>query len=226
MLERLKKEVFEGNLQLVQEKLVILTWGNVSGIDREHNVVVIKPSGVPYHKLKVRDMVVVDMEGQIVEGDLKPSVDLPIHLAIYKNISYANAVVHTHSHFATCWAQARTPIPCLGTTHADYFSGDIPLTELPNIEDYEQSIGEKIVQCIIKNGERKCRAVLVPGHGPFVWGENVENAVETAFVLEKLAEMAYHTIMISNGNLEVLEEKYIRKHYERKWGNEAYYGQK
>ncbi len=226
MLERLKKEVFEANLQLVQEKLVILTWGNASGIDRESNLVVIKPSGVPYHKLKVRDMVVVDMDGKIIEGDLKPSVDLPIHLAIYRNIPNAGGVVHTHSHFATCWAQARKPIPCLGTTHADYFFGDIPLTEMPNTEDYENSIGQQIIKCILQNGVERCKAVLVPGHGPFVWGENVEKSVETAFVLEQLAEMAYHTIMINEGNIKTLEEVYLRKHYERKWGKDAYYGQK
>ncbi len=226
MLERLKKEVFEANLQLVQEKLVILTWGNVSGIDRESNFVVIKPSGIPYHKLKARDMVVVDMEGKIIEGDFKPSVDLPIHLAIYKNIPNTGGVVHTHSHFATCWAQARKPIPCLGTTHADYFFGEIPLTDLPNTENYEQSIGEKVVQCIEQSNREQCRAVLVPGHGPFVWGKTVEQAVETAFVLEKLAEMAYHTTMINHGNITELENEYLKKHYERKWGKDAYYGQK
>ncbi|HOK09287.1 MAG TPA: L-ribulose-5-phosphate 4-epimerase AraD [Candidatus Hydrogenedens sp.] len=226
MLERLKKEVFEANLQLVQEKLVILTWGNASGIDRERNLVVIKPSGVPYYKLKVRDMVVVDMEGKTIEGDLKPSVDLPIHLAIYRNIPNVGGVVHTHSHFATCWAQARKPIPCLGTTHADYFFGDIPLTELPNTEDYETSIGEQVVKCTLQHGVERCKAVLVPGHGPFVWGENVEKAVETAFVLEQLAEMAYHTVMINNGDITKLEDEYLNKHYERKWGKDAYYGQK
>ncbi len=226
MLEGLKKEVLEGNLQLVQDKLVILTWGNVSGIDREQNLIVIKPSGIPYYKLKARDMVVVDIEGNVVEGDLKPSVDLPIHLAIYKHIPSANAVVHTHSQFATCWAQARKPIPCLGTTHADYFYGEVPLTDLPDIENYEQSIGEKVVECALKYKDYQCRAVLVPGHGPFVWGESVERAVETAFVLEKLAEMAYHTILINEGKVEPLEEKYLNKHYERKWGRDAYYGQK
>jgi len=226
MLERLKKEVFEANLQLVQEKLVILTWGNASGIDRERNLVVIKPSGVPYYKLKVRDMVVVDMEGKTIEGELKPSVDLPIHLAIYRNIPNVGGVVHTHSHFATCWAQARKPIPCLGTTHADYFFGDIPLTELPNTEDYETSIGEQVVKCTLQHGVERCKAVLVPGHGPFVWGENVEKAVETAFVLEQLAEMAYHTVMINNGDITKLEDEYLNKHYERKWGKDAYYGQK
>ncbi|MGC9054035.1 MAG: class II aldolase/adducin family protein, partial [Candidatus Hydrogenedens sp.] len=173
-----------------------------------------------------RDMVVVDIDGKIVEGDLKPSVDLPVHLSIYKNVSGAGGVVHTHSHFATCWAQARKPIPCLGTTHADYFFGDVPLTKIPDTEDYENSIGEKVVQCILENNEERCKAVLIPGHGPFVWGENVEKAVETAFVLEQLAEMAYHTIMISDGNIKTIEEVYLRKHYERKWGKDGYYGQK
>ncbi len=226
MLERLKKEVCEANLQLVQEKLVIQTWGNVSGIDREQNLVVIKPSGVPYYKLKARDMVVVTMEGEIAEGDLKPSVDLPIHLAIYQNIPDSFSVVHTHSHFATCWAQSRKPIPCLGTTHADYFFGEIPLTDVPDTEDYEKSIGEKVVECIQKHDIKHCKAVLVPGHGPFVWDESVEKAINTAIVLEELARMAFHTFILGQGEVYLLEEQLLRKHFERKWGKDAYYGQK
>jgi len=225
MLESLKKEVCEANLELVREGLVFNTWGNVSGVSRENELVVIKPSGLPYYKMKPRDMVVVDLNGNIVEGEYKPSVDLPIHLKIYNEIEIAGAVIHTHSHYATSWAQARKPIPCLGTTHADYFPGDIPLTEFPRIENYETSTGDVIVNCIKRNGKDYCKAVLVPAHGPFCWGESIEQCLEIAKIVEELARLAYHTFVLSNGNPILLENEALVKHFHRKWGPNAYYGQ-
>lgn len=225
MLEHLKKEVYEAHLTLVQEKLVFQTWGNVSAIDRGLGRVVIKPSGLQYYKMKPRDMVVVDLDGHVVEGTLKPSVDLPIHLAIYKNIETSQSVIHTHSHYATCWAQAQKPIPCMGTTHADYFYYDVPLTKVPDTEDYENNIGKVVVECIKANGKERCKAVLVPAHGPFVWGESIQQAIEFSIVLEEIAKMAFHTVLLSGGKSEELGRELIEKHYNRKWGSHAYYGQ-
>lgn len=225
MLESLKKEVCEANLELVREGLVFHTWGNASCISRENRCVVIKPSGVPYFRMKPRDMVVVDLDGKVLEGDYKPSVDLPIHLQIYRSIESAGAVIHTHSHYATCWAQARKPIPCFGTTHADYFFGEIPITNMPELENYEVSTGQVIVDCIKGRSEEWCKAVLVPGHGPFCWEENLERCLEIAKIVEELAKLAYHTYLLSGGNPTILEKDLLDKHFKRKWGPDAYYGQ-
>ncbi len=225
MLESLKKEVLEANLELVRDGLVFQTWGNASAISRDNGYVVIKPSGIPYYKMKPRDMIVVDLNGNVIEGDYKPSVDLPIHLKIYNSIDIAGAVIHTHSHYATSWAQARKPIPCLGTTHADYFPSEIPLTRLPDIANYEVSTGEVIVDCIKSNGEKNCKAVLVPAHGPFCWGENTEKCLEVAKIVEELAKLAYHTFVLCKGNPILLEREILMKHFNRKWGPNAYYGQ-
>ena len=225
MLESLKKQVYEANIELVKDGLVFHTWGNASGISREDGYIVIKPSGVPYYKMKPRDMVVVDLEGNIIEGEYKPSVDLPIHLEIYKSIDASEAVIHTHSHYATSWAQARKPIPCLGTTHADYFMGEIPMTSFPKLENYEVSTGKVIVECIKSKGDRLCKAVLVPGHGPFCWGESIEECLNIARIVEELARLAYHTFVLTGGSPNLLEEDVIKKHFYRKWGPNAYYGQ-
>ncbi|MCX8065652.1 MAG: L-ribulose-5-phosphate 4-epimerase AraD [Candidatus Hydrogenedentes bacterium] len=226
MLESLKKEVCEANLELVREGLVFHTWGNASGISRQDGFVVIKPSGVSYHRMKPRDMVVVDLNGNIVEGEYSPSVDLPIHLEIYKSIDRAEAVIHTHSHYATCWAQARKSIPCYGTTHADYFLGDIPLTNLPKTDNYEVSTGRAIVECVKSKGVEWCKAVLVPGHGPFCWAEDIDKCIEVAKIVEELARLAYDTFMLSEGTPILLEKELLEKHFRRKWGPDAYYGQK
>ena len=231
MLDELKKQVYKQNLALVQYGLVVLTWGNVSGIDRARGLVVIKPSGVPYERLTADDLVVVDLKGAIVEGALRPSSDTPTHLELYRAFEGIGAVIHTHSTFATSWAQARRGIPCFGTTHADAFHGEIPcLPPLAAEEieaDYEVAIGRQIADEFARRGldPLAMSAVLCACHGPFVWGADVDGALSTAITLEEVAKMALITEAIAPDATpapEALQEK----HYERKHGAHAYYGQR
>lgn len=231
MLEKLKQEVLKANLQLPIHGLVTFTWGNVSGIDREQNLVVIKPSGVPYEELKEADLVVLDLEGNIVEGNLRPSSDTPTHLALYKAFPTIGGIVHTHSPWATSWAQAGRPIPALGTTHADYFYGEIPVTrEMANEEiegDYELETGQVIVETFrsLDMNPSYIPGVLVQNHGPFCWGKNAGNAVHNAVVLEEVAKMAFNTFQL-NPKVGPLNQVLLDKHFLRKHGANAYYGQK
>ncbi len=230
MLEALRDQVYEANQELVRRGLAIYTFGNASGIAREEGLVVIKPSGVPYDTMKPSDLVITDLKGNIVEGTLRPSSDLPTHLVIYREFRHAGGVVHTHSRFATAWAQAQREIPCFGTTHADYFLGPVPLTRAlhkKEIEgDYEDNTGRVIVERFkgIANLTHPS-AVLVAGHGPFTWGKDPAEAVHNSVVLEEIAAMAYHTVTI-NGKAKPLSGCHMGKHFWRKHGPAAYYGQK
>ena len=228
MLEKLKEEVYKANLSLVTNNLVIYTWGNVSAIDRESNLIVIKPSGVDYDKMTPKDMVVVDFEGTVVEGDLRPSSDTPTHIELYKNFKNIGGIVHTHSTWATQWAQAERDIPAYGTTHADYFYGDIPCTRRLTKEEieneYEKNTGKVILERFESIDEKAIPAVLCGGHGPFTWGKNPAEAVYHARVLEEVAKMAFYTEMIS-GNKNRISQYLLDKHYMRKHGKNAYYGQ-
>jgi L-ribulose-5-phosphate 4-epimerase len=227
MLNELKQEVLEANLDLVRLGLVIFTWGNVSGIDRSRGLVVIKPSGVSYDRMKATDMVVVDMEGNVVEGHLKPSSDTPTHLVLYKAFPYIGGVVHTHSSWATSWAQAGKAIPALGTTHADYFYGPIPCTRKLTEEEisnaYELETGNVIVETFSGLDPEAVPGVLVNNHAPFSWGKDPHKAVHNAKVLEEVAMMAYHALQI-NPSAEI-DQFLLDKHYFRKHGKDAYYGQ-
>lgn len=228
MLESLKKIVYEANQALPKYKLVTFTWGNVSGIDREKGLVVIKPSGVKYEEMTVDDMVVVDLEGNVVEGNLRPSSDTPTHLVLYKNFPDIGGVVHTHSPWATSWAQAGKSIPPLGTTHADYFYGSIPCTrpmtadEIKN--DYELETGNVIVETFKNIDPVAVPGVLVHGHGPFNWGKDPLDAVHNAVVMEEVAKLAFRTVML-NPQIKNLDQNLQDKHYFRKHGENAYYGQ-
>ncbi len=230
MLEKLKKEVFNANLDLVTNGLVLLTWGNVSGYDEETGYVVIKPSGVNYKTMKTEDMVVVDLKGNKIEGVLNPSSDTPTHVEIYKAFKDVRAVVHTHSKWATGFAQARTDIPCLGTTHADNFYGDIPCTRKMTPEEirgnYEKATGTVIIETFRKRNidPLQVGAVIVANHGPFSWGGSCKNAVENSIVMEYAAEMAF-IAQKTNPNTDIQKEL-IDKHFLRKHGKNAYYGQK
>ena len=228
MLEKLKEEVLKANLDLVSNKLVILTWGNVSAIGRETGLVVIKPSGVDYDNMKAEDMVVVDLEGNIVEGELRPSSDTPTHLAIYRHFPEVGGVVHTHSTYATAWAQAGLSIPNIGTTHADTFHQAIPCTDemsKAQIEEaYEAATGDVIADAFKGMNPMHTPAVLVKHHGPFTWGKSAANAVYNAVVLEEVARMASITLAL-NPKVE-MNQDLVEKHYERKHGANAYYGQK
>ncbi len=228
MLEKLKQEVLEANLDLVRNGLVILTWGNVSAIDRESGLVVIKPSGVSYSEMKAEDMVVVDLDGKIIEGDLRPSSDTPTHLAIYRHFKEVGGVVHTHSTYATAWAQAGRAIPNIGTTHADTFYHDIPCTEEMSKEQiesaYEASTGDVIVDVFANQNPMHTPAVLVKHHGPFTWGKSAKEAVQNSVILEEVARMASITVAL-NPAVEMNNEL-IEKHYNRKHGKNASYGQK
>ena len=231
MLEELKERVLKENLELDKRGLVTYTWGNVSAIDREKGLIVIKPSGVKYEDMKAEHMVVVDLEGNVVEGNYRPSSDTATHIELYKKYTELGGVVHTHSTFATSWAQACNDIPAYGTTHADYFYGDIPctrrLTEEEITRDYETETGKVIIEAI---EARKIKAIEVPGivvasHGPFTWGKTPEEAVYNAVVLEEVAKMAYYTSSINPRIRQA--DKYLQdKHYLRKHGANAYYGQK
>ena len=229
MLEDLKERVCAANLSLVRQGLVVLTWGNASAIDRERGLVVIKPSGVSYDTMKPEDMVVVDMEGRVAEGRFRPSSDTPTHLALYKAFKSVGGVVHTHSIHATAWAQAARPIPNLGTTHADVFHTDVPVTdEIPDgriREAYEESTGISIIETFRRLGidPDETPAALAVHHGPFAWGRTVEKAVEHAVTLEAVAEMAERTWAL---NPDVrMNPAMTEKHYSRKHGPSAYYGQ-
>lgn len=228
MLEELKKEVLEANLALPKYNLVTFTWGNVSGINREEGLVVIKPSGVEYDEMTVDDMVVVDLEGNVVEGHLKPSSDTPTHLVLYKNFPDIGGIVHTHSPWATVWAQAGRAIPALGTTHADYFNGAVPCTrEMTGNEirgDYELETGRVIVETFKKINPNEIPGVLVHSHGPFTWGEDPSEALYHAVVLEEVAKMAFFTKML-NAGIESMDQVLLEKHFYRKHGANAYYGQ-
>lgn len=229
MLEALKTKVLEANLALVKHNLVTFTWGNVSGIDREKNLVVIKPSGVEYDTMTVDDMVVVDLEGNVIEGKWKPSSDTPTHLALYKAFDNIGGIVHTHSRWATSWAQAGRGIPAYGTTHGDYFYGEIPCTRQMTAAEiggeYEKETGKVIVETIGGRSANDIPAALVYSHGPFAWGTDPENAVHNAVVLEELAFMAAQTEIL-NPNVTQMQQELLDKHYLRKHGKNAYYGQK
>ena len=230
MLEELKKRVCDANLKLVAEGLVIQTWGNVSAVDRESASVVIKPSGVPYDDMQPEHMVVVSLEtGEVVEGDLRPSSDTPTHLVLYRAFAHIGGVVHTHSLYATAWAQALRDIPALGTTHADYFYGAVPCTRLmtPNeIEgDYEARTGDVIVERFAETDALHFPGVLVASHAPFAWGTTVEKAVENAVVLENIAHLASETLKIEAA-AQTMQPELLDKHFLRKHGDGAYYGQK
>ena len=228
-LQALREEVFEANRELVRRGLVIFTFGNASGFDRASGQVVIKPSGVPYDSMKPADLVITDLEGQIVEGALRPSSDLPTHLALYQAFNGINGVVHTHSRYATAWAQASVAIPCLGTTHADYFRGPIPVTPhmaACDIEDrYEWNTGQVIIKRFQGLDPLTTPAVLVAGHAPFCWGPSASAAAHTAAVVEEIAHMAYLTFTI-RADAEAISDTLRDKHFLRKHGPAAYYGQK
>ncbi|MBQ2992666.1 MAG: L-ribulose-5-phosphate 4-epimerase [Alistipes sp.] len=228
MLEELKREVLDANLELVRRNLVILTWGNVSAIDRKTGLVVIKPSGVEYDNMTADDMVVVDLDGNVVDGTLRPSSDTPTHLAIYRRFADVGGVVHTHSTYATAWAQAGRAIPNIGTTHADTFYCDIPCTEEMTREQiesaYEAATGDVIADAFEGMNPMHTPAVLVKHHGPFTWGKSAHDAVHNAVILEEVARMASITVAL-NPSVE-MNPDLVEKHYERKHGANAYYGQK
>lgn len=227
-IEELKQQVFRANIDLVDHGLVIFTWGNVSGIDRERGLVVIKPSGVSYEGMKAEDMVVVDMEGNRVEGKYKPSSDTATHLELYKAFPETGGVVHTHSTYATAWAQAGCDIPNIGTTHADYFSDDIPCTRDMTKEeimgDYEKDTGTVIIERFKGLNPAHIPGVLVKNHGPFAWGKDPHDAVHNAVVMEQVAKMAFISRQV-NPQL-TMNSWLIEKHFSRKHGPNAYYGQK
>lgn len=230
MLEALKEQVLAANLALVKHNLVTFTWGNVSGIDRERGLVVIKPSGVEYDGMTAADMVVVELEtGRVAEGRWKPSSDTPTHLALYRAFPTVGGVVHTHSRWATAWAQAGRGIPAYGTTHGDYFYGEIPCTRPMTPEEirgsYELETGNVIVETFGARSAADIPAVLVYSHGPFAWGTDPDNAVHNAVVLEELAFMAFHTEALSPG-ISPMQQELLDKHYLRKHGSGAYYGQR
>jgi L-ribulose-5-phosphate 4-epimerase len=229
MLSELKEAVWKSNRDLVKSGLVILTFGNVSGIDRRRNIVAIKPSGVPYDSLKEDDIVLVDFEGNVVEGWLSPSSDTPTHIELYKAFPQVGGIAHAHSEYATMFAQARREIPCFGTTHADQFHGPVPLTRLlveaEVVENYEQNTGKIIVERFAGVDPLELPAVIVAGHGPFAWGRTPAESVETALVLERVAKMAYGAMALDR-NLTPLDRYIQEKHYLRKHGPQAYYGQK
>ena len=230
MLEELKEEVFKANLELPKKGLVLFTWGNVSAIDKKTKLIVIKPSGVDYETMRVEDMVVVDLDGNIVEGKLNPSSDTPTHIELYKSFTEIGGVVHTHSTNAAIWSQSGRNIPAYGTTHADYFYGDIPCTRKMTSEEirneYEKNTGVVIIETFEK---RKIDPKFVPGvlvnsHGPFSWGKNAKEAVHNSVVLEEVAKMAMFTEQL-NKDVKQMQQELLDKHFLRKHGENAYYGQ-
>lgn len=229
MLEALRKQVLAANLSLPEHQLVTFTWGNVSGIDREQGLIVIKPSGVPYEKLNAEHLVVVDLQGKKVEGDLKPSSDTDTHVVLYNAFPEIGGVVHTHSAWCTSWAQAGRGIPAFGTTHADYFYGEIPCTRPMTAEEiksaYEKKTGHVIVETFHDRNPNDIPGVLVYSHGPFSWGTDADNAVHNAVVMEEVAKMAYRTLHISP-EMPAMHQVLLDKHFLRKHGANAYYGQK
>ena len=228
MLDALREEVLEANLELVRRGLVLYTFGNASGIDRTKGLVAIKPSGVPYEKMQSSDIVLVDMDGKIVEGKLRPSSDLATHLILYRAFPAIGGVAHTHSRNATVWAQAARPIPCFGTTHADYFYGPIPVTEHlrgSEIEEaYEANTGHAIIKRFQGMDPLEMPAVLVAGHAPFTWGASAAEAAHNAVVLEEIAQTARHTLAVNPGAAPI-SQALLDKHFFRKHGAKAYYGQ-
>jgi L-ribulose-5-phosphate 4-epimerase len=228
-LKNLREEVLEANLELVRRGLVLYTFGNASGISREQGLVVIKPSGVPYETMKPEDLVVVNLQGHIVEGTLRPSSDLPTHLVLYKAFPSIAGVAHTHSRAATSWAQARRAIPCFGTTHADYFQGPIPVTKPMKPaeirKDYELNTGLAIVRCVGKRDPLHVPGVLVAGHAPFCWGATPAEAAHNAVIVEEIAALALQTLT-ANPKARPIEKTLHEKHFFRKHGSTAYYGQK
>ena len=228
MLEHLKEQVCKANLELPRYGLVTFTWGNVSAIDRASGLVVIKPSGVEYDEMTADDMVVVDLDGKVVEGRYKPSSDTPTHLVLYKAFSNIGGIVHTHSRWATAWAQAGRGIPAYGTTHGDYFYGEIPCTRKMTPAEiggaYEAETGNVIVETFAASDADAIPAVLVHSHGPFAWGKDAHEAVHNAVVLEEVANMALHTEQL-NPQIPSMQQELLDKHYLRKHGKNAYYGQ-
>lgn len=228
MLEKLKQEVLEANLLLPEYGLVTFTWGNVSGIDRESGLVVIKPSGVPYKGMSVEDMVVVDLDGNRVEGKWKPSSDTPTHVELYKAFPECGGIVHTHSRWATTFAQAGLDIPAMGTTQADYFYGDIPCTRMLTPKEiageYEKETGSVIIETFRDRSPTDIPGVVVHSHGPFAWGASAHEAVHNAVVMEEVAFMDWHAMMIAPGAGR-MQSELLDRHYLRKHGKNAYYGQ-
>jgi L-ribulose-5-phosphate 4-epimerase len=228
VLEELKAAVLAANLQLPERGLVSLTWGNVSGRDRLSGLVAIKASGVPYETMTEDDIVLVDGKGDVVEGTRRPSTDTPTHLALYRGLPGVGGIVHTHSTWATAWAQARRPVPLLGTTHADFCPGPVPLSDPPGPEaasaGYEEATGDAIVSALAGRDPGEVPAVLVAGHGPFCWGASPSGAVEAAVTLEEVAKMAWLTLVLAPGT-PPLEAYLAEKHFSRKHGQGAYYGQ-
>ena len=228
-IRKLKEQTLKANLGLVEHSLVIFTWGNVSMIDRTNKIVAIKPSGVSYDSMCIDDIVVVDFDGNIIEGDMQPSSDLPTHLELYKAFKDIGGIVHTHSTFSTIFAQAGLAIPCLGTTHADYFYGGIPITrKLKHLEiknDYEKNTGKVIIEAFKNKKAYEIPGVLVMNHGPFIWGKDAQDALHNAAVMEQLAETAYATMLLAP-KISAIDDVLLDKHYLRKHGKNAYYGQK
>jgi L-ribulose-5-phosphate 4-epimerase len=227
MLEKLKESVCKANLDVVENDLVIHTWGNVSGRDFKSGLIVIKPSGVSYELMKPEDMVVIDKEGKVVEGRFKPSTDTPTHLIMYKTYQSIGGVVHTHSSYATSWAQSGRSIPPFGTTHADHYYGEVPCTRLLTDEeietDYELNTGKIIIETLTGLNPLSVPSVLVNSHGPFCWGSDPEDAVYNAIALEEISRMAFYTVLL--GRTEPISMALLDKHFKRKHGSDAYYGQ-
>ncbi len=227
-LERLREEVLEANLELVRRGLTLYTFGNASGISRSDGLVVIKPSGVPYEQMKVSDLVIADLDGSIVDGNLRPSSDLPTHLALYRAFPAIGGVSHTHSEFATAWAQAGRAIPCLGTTHADSFHGSIPVTDILDsaevASEYEKNTGHAIVRAFENLDSARIPAVLVRSHGSFCWGPDPASAAANSVILEAVARMAYYTVALSH-TVDPIPGFLHDKHFLRKHGRDRYYGQ-
>jgi len=228
MLHSLREQVLEANLELVRKGLVLYTFGNASGLSREEGLVIIKPSGVPYDKMRPEHLVITDMAGKVVEGSLRPSSDLPTHLVLYQHYPEIGGIAHTHSEYATAWAQARQPIPCFGTTHADYFHGPVPVTDVMSdceiAADYENNTGHAIIRTLSRTNASATAGVLVANHGPFAWGKDPEGAVHNAVILEAIARIAYFTLGI-NSTAPPVGSALHDKHYLRKHGEKAYYGQ-
>jgi L-ribulose-5-phosphate 4-epimerase len=228
LLANLREQVLEANLDLVRKGLVFSTFGNASGVARAEGLIVIKPSGVPYDGMKPEHLVVTDLQGKVAEGNLRPSSDLPTHAALYRAFPSIGGIAHTHSEYATAWAQARQPIPCFGTTHADYFHGPIPLTEVMTDEEingeYEVNTGVAIARAFERIDPLAVPAVLVANHGPFTWGPDPRKAAENAWMLETVARMAYLTVGL-NTNASFLGKTLHDRHFLRKHGKKAYYGQ-
>lgn len=229
LLKQLRKDVYTANMELAAKGLVIYTFGNASGIDRESGIVVIKPSGVDYSELCPDNMVPVDLRGRVIEGDLNPSSDTKTHLTLYRDFKDIGGIVHTHSRYATSWAQAMRPIPCLGTTHADYFYGEVPCTEIIRDgqikRDYEEETGVQILETFKDIDYHSMKAVLVACHGPFTWGKDPKEAVFISVMLEEIARIGLMSVMLNQkaGNIK---KTLLDKHYLRKHGDDAYYGQK